>query len=249
MEVRLLNATENPERLVCQAARNDYMEEYVGETAFAEVMADIDGETLAEKKETLVHRLLAHGHFGPFEHPHATFAIEGVSRSCMAQLTRHRHASFDIQSMRYVEFDEADPDPGEIYVRIPELDEAGLAGRNAELAEKHRDLSDPELLDRRRERYHESIEASFDAYGDLLELGVAPENARMVLPIGTTVNIVVTLNARTLMHVGDLRAAADAQWEIRDMTEQMLDLAAEWCPHTFEYYRAEMQGRKNRLAP
>ena len=249
MEVRLLNATENPERLVCQAARNDYMEEYVGETAFAEVMADIDGETLDEKKETLVHRLLAHGHFGPFEHPHATFAIEGVSRSCMAQLTRHRHASFDIQSMRYVEFDEDDPDPGEIYVRIPELDEAGLAGRNAELAEKHRDLSDAALLDRRRERYHESIEASFDAYGDLLELGVAPENARMVLPIGTRVNIVVTLNARTLMHVGDLRAAADAQWEVREMTEQMLDLAAEWCPHTFEYYRAEMQGRKNRLAP
>ena len=249
MQVRLLEATEEPERLVCQAARNDYMEGYVGETPFAEVMASIDGDSIEERKETLIHRLLAHGHFGPFEHPHATFAIEGVSRSCMAQITRHRHASFDVQSMRYVEFDEEDPEPGDVYVQIPELDEAHIAGRNAEIAAENKDRSDEELLQRRRERYHESIEESFDAYNELLSLGVAPENARMVLPIGTVVNMVVTLNARMLMHVADIRSAADAQWEVREMTNQILDLAEGWCPVTFEYYNNEMKGRKNRLAP
>jgi thymidylate synthase (FAD) len=59
----------------------------------------------------------------------------------------------------------------------------------------------------------------------------------------------MSMNARMLMHVADMRAAADAQWEIRNMTEDILDLAAEWCPTTFEFYDEEMKGRKNRLAP
>jgi thymidylate synthase (FAD) len=52
-----------------------------------------------------------------------------------------------------------------------------------------------------------------------------------------------------LMHVADMRAAADAQWEIRQMTEDVLELAEEWCPITFEHYNEEMKNRKNRLAP
>jgi thymidylate synthase (FAD) len=51
------------------------------------------------------------------------------------------------------------------------------------------------------------------------------------------------------MHVADMRAAADAQWEIREMTEDVLDIASEWCPITFEYYEQYMKNRKNRLAP
>jgi thymidylate synthase (FAD) len=76
-----------------------------------------------------------------------------------------------------------------------------------------------------------------------------PEDARFVLPIGTEVNMVVSMNARMLMHVADMRAAADAQWEIREMTEGILELAKEWCPNTFEYYEETMKNRKNRLAP
>ncbi len=52
-----------------------------------------------------------------------------------------------------------------------------------------------------------------------------------------------------LMHVADMRAAADSQWEIRKLTEQVLERAAEWCPLTFAYYEEHMKGRKNRLAP
>jgi thymidylate synthase (FAD) len=52
-----------------------------------------------------------------------------------------------------------------------------------------------------------------------------------------------------LMHVADMRAAADAQWEIRQMTEQILDLAREWSPTTFDHYEDSMKNRKNRLAP
>lgn len=249
MRVEVLNSTDDPEDLICSAARNDYMEEFLGDVSFEEAMSSIGGEEVEEKKETLIQHLLEHGHFGPFEHPHITFAVKGVSRSLMAQITRHRHVSFDIQSMRYVSFDDADPEPGEAVVAIPELDDPNLVGRNAEFDQAYDEATKEEVLENRRSIYRESIRNSFDDYQRLLAAGVAPENARMVLPIGTKVNMVFSLNARMLMHVADMRAAGDAQWEIREMTENVLDLAEEWCPITFEYYNEEMEGRKNRLAP
>lgn len=247
MEVQLLEATEEPERLICQAARNDYMEEFVGETAFEDVMASVEGETLTDRKQTLIYHLLEHGHFGPFEHPHATFAIKGISRSCMAQITRHRHVSFDVQSMRYVSFDEVDPAnvrDGEMVVIPPSVSDPDWVGRNQETG-----TVDDETAAKREELFRDTIEDAFESYQELLELGLPPEDARYVLPIGTKVNVVMSMNARMLMHVADMRAAADAQWEIRTMTEQILELAADWCPITFEYYEEHMKNRKNRLAP
>jgi len=247
MKVQLLEATEDPEQLICQAARNDYMADFVGETPFDEVMETTGGDTLAEKQETLIHHLLEHGHFGPFEHPHATFAIKGISRSCMAQITRHRHVSFDVQSMRYVSFDEVDPADvrdGEMVVVPPSATDPDWVGRNQDSGPV-----DEETAQRREELYRDTIENAFESYQELLETGMPPEDARYVLPIGTKVNMVMSMNARMLMHVADMRAAADAQWEIRTMTEDILDLATEWCPITFEYYDEEMKNRKNRLAP
>lgn len=247
MDVHLLEATEEPERLICTAARNDYSSEFVAEQSFAETMATIDGETTEEKQRTLISHLLGHGHYGPFEHPHATFAVKGISRSCMAQITRHRHVSFDVQSQRYVSFDEVDPDDvhaGEMVVVPPSVTDPNWIGRNQEGGSV-----DEETVKEREEIFRESVARSVEKYQRLLDLGLPPEDARFVLPIGSKVNLVMTLNARMLMHVADMRAAADSQWEIREMTEQVLDLAAEWCPITFEYYNEEMQGRKNRLSP
>jgi len=247
MDVRLLEATEDPERLICQAARNDYMEEYVGDTPFEEMMASVEGDTLAERKETLIHHLLAHGHFGPLEHPHATFAVEGVSRSCMAQITRHRHVSFDVQSMRYVSFDEVDPADvreGEMVVVPPSATDPDWVGRNQKTG-----AVDEETAEQREQVFRDTIEAAFESYQELLDLGMPPEDARYVLPIGSKTNIVMSMNARMLMHVADMRYSGEAQWEIRRLTGNVLELAEEWCPVTFEYYNEEMKGRKNRLAP
>jgi thymidylate synthase (FAD) len=247
MEVTLLEATEDPERLICQAARNDYMEEYVGETPFETVMDDVEGDSLDDRMETLIHHLLEHGHYGPFEHPHATFAIKGISRSCMAQITRHRHVSFDVQSMRYVSFDDVDPEDvrdGEMVVVPPSASDPDWVGRNQDTGPV-----DEDVAAEREELFRDTIQNAFESYQDLLDMGMPPEDARFVLPIGSKVNMVMSMNARMLMHVADMRAAADAQWEIRQMTESILDLASEWCPITFEYYNEEMKNRKNRLAP
>lgn len=247
MDVRLLEATDDPERVICLGARNDYSEAFVGDQSFAETMATIDGETTEEKKRTLIGRLLDHGHFGPFEHPQATFAVEGVSRSCMAQLTRHRHVSFDVQSMRYVAFDAVDPADvreGAMVVTPPSATDPDWVGRN-----QRGGGVDEATVEQREAVFRESVTSSVESYQELLDLGMAPEDARFVLPIGTKVNIVLSTNARMLMHVADMRAAADSQWEIRDLTERILDLAAEWCPITFAHYDEHMKGRKNRLAP
>ncbi len=247
MEVRLLESTPDPERVVCTAARNDYSAEFVGDQSFEETMATIEGDSLEEKKRTLIGHLLDHGHFGPFEHPQATFAVEGVSRSCMAQITRHRHVSFDVQSMRYVAFDDVDPadvEAGEMVVTPPSATDPDWVGRNQQGG-----AVDEETVRKREEVFRRSVRESVESYQELLELGMPPEDARFVLPIGTEVNIVMSMNARMLMHVADMRAAADAQWEIRQLTEEILGIADDWCPITFEYYEEHMKNRKNRLAP
>ena len=247
MDVRLLEATDDPERVVCTAARNDYSSAFVGDQPFAETMATVEGDTIEAKKRTLIGHLLDHGHFGPFEHAQATFAVRGVSRSCMAQLTRHRHVSFDVQSMRYVAFDEIDIEDvraGEMVVTPPAVTDPEWVGRN-----QRGGGVDEEVLERRERVFRESVVQSVESYQELLESGMAPEDARFVLPIGTEVNMVLSLNARMLMHVADMRAAGDAQWEIRELTEAILDHAREWCPLTFAHYDEHMKGRKNRLAP
>jgi len=247
MEVTLLEATEDPEELICKAARNDYSGEFVGGQSLAATMETVDGETMAEKQETLIGHLLDHGHFGPFEHPQITFAVEGVSRSCMAQITRHRHVSFDVQSMRYVAFDDVDPADvreGEMVVIPPSATDPDWVGRNQQSG-----AVDEETVAERAEIFKDTIEDAVESYQKLLDLGMPPEDARFVLPIGTKVNMVMSMNARMLMHVADMRAAADAQWEIRGLTEDLLDIAADWCPITFDHYEREMKNRKNRLAP
>ncbi|MFB6153573.1 MAG: FAD-dependent thymidylate synthase [Halodesulfurarchaeum sp.] len=247
MEVRLLEATPDPEEVICRAARNDYMEAFNAELSFEETMEGVEGETLEEKKETLLTHLLRHGHFGPFEHPQATFAVKGISRTCMAQITRHRHASFDIRSMRYVSFDDIDPEDvadGELVVFPPSVTDPEWVGRNQPEGEV-----DEATVEEREAVFSESVRRSVEAYQELLDLGMAPEDARFVLPLGTEVNMIVSLNVRMLMHVADMRAAADAQWEVRQMTEEILSLAEEWAPITFEYYNEHMRNRKNRLAP
>lgn len=247
MKVELLNATPNPERTICMAARNDYMSDFVGEESFEDIMAGIDGVTTDEKKRTLIKHLLNHGHFGPLEHPQVTIAVKGISRSCMAQLTRHRHVSFDVQSMRYVSFDEVDPSDvreGAMIVTPPSATDPDWIGRNQKGGSV-----DEEIVQKRERVFRESVTRSVEDYQELLDLGMPPEDARFVLPIGTEVNLVMSMNARMLMHIADMRAAADSQWEIRELTEHVLDIAEEWCPITFELYDENLKGRKNRLAP
>lgn len=173
---------------------------------------------LCAKTRAFIEQLLRRGHFGPFEHPQITFAIEGVSRSCMAQITRHRHATFDVQSMRYVNFDDAE-------MVAPESFKKAIV-----------DDTDPEEIT------NHIMEEKIRFYNDLVEGGVPEEDARMILPIGTKVNMTATFNLRSLMHVIDMRHAGDSQWEARDLAKQMFEQAKEVAPITFEEYEEHAKG-------
>ncbi len=239
MQVELLDATPNPEELACRAARGDYSAEWVGpDRPFADLMAAVEGETLTEKKRTLLDHLMRSGHWGPFEHPQATFAVEGVSRACMAQLTRHRHASFDVMSMRYVDLSDLE-DLAERFTYPPTFEEDEVVSREG-LEEIELPAADRHSL------ANEVYETCMEAYTDLVDAGVPKEDARMLLPIGTKVNLTFSMNARAIMHLLDMRLKADAQWEIRQLSKRCLEEAKEWMPYTFERYE---ENHPYKLAP
>lgn len=155
--------------------------------------------------ERSLSRIVSMGHHSVVEHAVFTFSVEGVSRALTHQLVRHRIASFSQQSQRYVSM--RDPD----FV-VPCTVEA-----------------DPEAL----RIYRESMEAVWSAYSRLEALGIPAEDARYLLPNGCTTNITITMNARELLHFFSMRCCNRAQWEIRDMADQMLALCMEVSPVIF----------------
>lgn len=270
MRVEVLRSTEEPERLVCQAARGDYYDGYVGDTRYEELMEDVEykddhlkraiedarvemlGNPLdishltessqreivtSARTRAFIEKQLSRGHYGPWEHPQITFTVEGVSRVTMAQITRHRLMSFDVQSQRYVDFSDKDQK-----VAMPRsLEDPAHFSRETgtvELDEGDREWHQIQYLDH--------VNDAFRRYQNMIEAGVPKEDARFVLPLGTVVNMSFSGNARTFMHLLDMRKKANAQWEIRELSEKLLDELFDWMPHTFEYY--EEHG-PNKLAP
>ena len=194
MKVKLLAYTPDPEKLVAAAAKNCY--------SSTDVDSVLDGLT-EEKTESFVNMLSEIGHESPIEHVSFTFAIEGVSRSLLAQITRHRIASFSVQSQRYVR------EKGFEYVVPPEIedDQRTYEELTAVLMEGYlKELLEqgvPEKTARSKAEKH------------------AIEDARYVLPNACATRIVMTANARSLKNFFRLRCCNRAQWEIRALAEEM----------------------------
>lgn len=144
------------------------------------------------------------GHTSVLEHASYTFEIEGISRACLAQLTRHRLASFSVQSQRYVKLDNPE------FV-IPESIKKCDLYENAMWCIKH----------------------CMSIYKKLIEAGVPAEDARYVTPQAVPTKLVMTMNARELLHFFSLRTCNRAQWEIRQMADKMLKICKEVSPEIF----------------
>ena len=143
--------------------------------------------------ERLLAFLLRAGHLSPFEHASFTFAIEGISRVTSHQLVRHRIASYTQQSQRYVSLDEL------IYITPPSIaDRADMA-----------------------ERFRACVTNAHAVYRELAAAGIPSEDARYVLPNATETKLVMTMNARELMHASSLRLCLRAQWEIVHLFEHV----------------------------
>lgn len=197
MDVTLLYHTPEPERAVATAARLCYAP--VGGRELMESLTD-------EKIRKVLTTIMASGHFSTLEHASYTFAVEGVSRALTHQLVRHRLASYNQQSQRYVKFKEEPP-----IVRPASVD------------------TNPEAA----QAFDEAIEACWLAYDKLVQAGVPAEDARYVLPNACETKIVVTMNIRELMHFFSNRCCNRAQWEIRELAWKMLELVRPTAPFIF----------------
>lgn len=197
MDVRLLYHTPDPERSIATAARLCY-----APVGAAELMESLDEDTIRRVLRTVI----TSGHTSTLEHASYTFAIDGVSRAMTHQLVRHRLASFNQQSQRYVSYDK---DPS--FIVPPEIDE------------------NPAL----KARYMQACGEAFMNYRSLIEAGVAPEDARYLLPNAMETKIAVTMNVRELLHFFNLRCCNRAQWEIREVANRMLELARPTAPYIF----------------
>ena len=119
---------------------------------------------------------------------------------------RHRIASYTQQSQRYVKFDELD-------VVVPSKIKENIAARSV---------------------FDEAIRKSGETYQKLLDLKIAPEDARFCFPNAAKTNVMVTMNARSLMNFFGLRCCKRAQWEIHEMAYRMLVLVKDKAPVVFE---------------
>ena len=221
MKVKLLTYTPDPERTIACAAKLCY--------ASADIDTLYDGLT-DEKVDAFLDHLNNIGHQSPIEHASFTFGIEGVSRSLLAQITRHRLASFSVQSQRYVR-----EKGGFQFVLPPEI-EAVPEAKEEFLRAMEEDVQHYERLTQLLQEKHQ---AAFLAAGDDEKTAArkaekkAIEDARFVLPNACATKLIVTMNARSLMNFFALRCCSRAQWEIRDLATQMLREVKAVAPHLF----------------
>lgn len=146
-----------------------------------------------EDARKLNKKLVKQNHMSPVEFATAHFIITNLSRVAHTQLVRHRLASFMVQSFRYTE-------PSDNIVYPPSISKKEV-----------RDIAD------------RLVDHSFHAYDQLQERGIPKEDARFFLPMGTATKMHINTNFRHFYHIFKERALNDhAQWEIREITHQML---------------------------
>lgn len=202
LQVTLLTHTPEPEKVCALAARTCYS---------ALEMEELQSRVSQKEQGEFLKRVLASGHDSILEHASFTFTVQGVSRALLAQLTRHRIASFSVQSQRYVSLAE-----GFGYIVPPRIAALGPQAR----AEFEGQMA--------------QMQAWYAAWQEKLGAGEgANEDARFVLPNACETHITFTMNARELLHFFSLRCCNRAQWEIRALAAQMLRLCKAAAPVIF----------------
>ena len=202
LKVALIRHTLSPEETVALGARLCYSRATID---------DLTQRVSARDQSDFVQKIMGMGHESVLEHASFTFGVEGVSRVLLAQLTRHRLASFSVQSQRYVSYEN-----GFGYIVPPKIEALGQEAK----AE----------FERQMQQMHEW----YCAWQEKLGTGEGSnEDARFVLPGACETRLMMTMNVRELRHFFSLRMCSRAQWEIRAMATEMHRLCMEVAPALF----------------
>ncbi len=237
-KVTLLAYTPMPEQTVAMAAKLCYSKSDI---------ADVREGLTEEKTASFLDMLSSLGHQSPIEHASFTFGIEGISRACSHQLVRHRIASYSQQSQRYVDgtsFEFVTPPMIEQSEELSKLYSEALetemkayrrlrdgllaAHIRTHIKENALDINSYLPDDKLIEAFRETDRAKCSAFEKQ-----SNEDARFILPNACTTKIICTFNARSLLNFFEHRCCNRAQWEIRDVAQQMLTLVKQVAPHIF----------------
>ncbi len=220
LKVRLISHTPDPERTVAAAAKLCY-----SASGADELMDNLDTERAA----AFLNMLGEFGHESPMEHVSFTFCIEGVSRALLAQITRHRIASFSVQSQRYVKSDRFE------FVTPPQIEQDSEASALFAAAMDSAIASYNRLAGRLKANEVARLTAGGMAEEEAEKAAekTAIEDARFVLPNAASTKMMLTMNARSLKNFFALRCCNRAQWEIRALAAEMLRLALSAAPSIF----------------
>ncbi len=220
LHVELLQHTGDPEKIISAAAKLCY-----SSAGVADILSGLD-ET---KVQSFLKMLMEMGHESPIEHVSFTFGIEGVSRALLAQITRHRLASYSVKSQRYVK-------EGQFEFITPPAIAADPAAHS---------LYQQSMADAQKTYNKLADILSAKYYADFINEGMdekkaknqaekkAIEDARFVLPNACETKMIVTMNARSLMNFFHHRCCTRAQWEIQALANEMLRLVREVAPTLF----------------
>ena len=203
LHVALIRHTLSPEEIVALGARLCYSRATID---------DLTQRVSAKDQSDFVQKIMGMGHDSVLEHASFTFGVEGVSRVLLAQLTRHRLASFSVQSQRYVSYEH-----GFGYIVPPKI-----AALGQEAADEY-----ARQMDQMHQWYCQWQER-LGAAGES-----SNEDARFVLPGACETRLMMTMNVRELRHFLSLRMCSRAQWEIRALATEMHRLCMEVAPALF----------------
>jgi len=194
-----------------------------GARYFGKTATDGEGGTEADR---LFRQIVRSKHLSTLEHLTFTFAIEGVSRALLAQLTRHRVGfSFSVQSQRYVKLGSGDKSGGFDYVVPHSVTDDKMSEGS---------LGVPVYAD---EIFEEAMELAQEFYDLLRKAGVPAEDARAVLPNATATNLVMTANLRALLDFYSKRKPGrGGQFEITQLAEALRKAVVEVEPWTEQFF-------------
>lgn len=214
LKVKLIQYTPEPEKTIAAAAKLCY-----SSVGVENIMEDLNEENTTK----FLNMLMSLGHQSPIEHVNFTFGVEGVSRSLSHQLVRHRIASYSQQSQRYVKLNqfeyivppaiEGNEEAKKIFINQMESDQKAY-DKLVEILKK--DYINNELNEKNAEKK-------------------AIEDARYVFPNACETKVVFTMNARSLINFFNHRCCTRAQWEIRQMANEMLKEVKKIAPTLFKY--------------
>lgn len=214
--VSMIPTDTNPVDFIANIARTSYMNN-----------KEFDAIPKHEKNLKLFEYLFKNKHTSPLEFVEFVFYCDNISLPTLAQWARHRTWSFitlNEVSRRYTTKDLQFIKPNIWHKRH----ETNKQSSGDEL--NHTDSLKATAI------YNNALQTMLQAYHELLDLGIVPEEARYILPQSLTKNFYVKVNLHNLLHFISLRHSTNAQIEIRMFAEALEQLLKYTCPEIIDAY-------------